>query len=63
MNVPILSCVISDLAETFGQKIAPYVLDNWFDTLLKQVRMDRHASKATKSTARWAKDMVKLHCL
>ncbi|CAO3614146.1 unnamed protein product [Cunninghamella blakesleeana] len=54
--------LLGDLAETFGGHIKAYLVADWVSRLLKDGRIGRHSSKATKDTARWAKEMVKQAC-
>ncbi|CAO3590196.1 unnamed protein product [Absidia cylindrospora] len=54
--------LVGDLAETFGANIKPYLDADWVPKLLREGRIGRHTTKATKDTSRWAKEMVKQAC-
>ncbi|KAI8092520.1 armadillo-type protein [Halteromyces radiatus] len=54
--------LVGDLAETFGGHIKIYLSNEWVAKLLKDGRIGRHTTKATKDTSRWAKEMVKQAC-
>ncbi|ORZ20333.1 armadillo-type protein [Absidia repens] len=51
--------LVGDLAETFGGHVKQYFIADWVNKLLKEGRVGRHTSKATRDTSRWAKEMVK----
>ncbi|ORX58978.1 ARM repeat-containing protein [Hesseltinella vesiculosa] len=54
--------LLGDIAEVFGPNAKMYLVHGWILEYLKQVKLRRQASKATKDTVRWAREMVRQAC-